>query len=108
MAIICIFAVWIGLTIYTAGGLTNRRIFGRAALAYSIAAFVLPVAMVAYTVIYAHGAIATEETEVARSSAAIGTAIGGSILIALATIFGLFTGIIGSMLAHFTLRKSAA
>ena len=87
---------WGTLAYISSRAASARRAFGRASLAYSIAAFALPVAATAYTV--ASAANAEDSFEL------LGAAVAGSVLIAIGVVFGFFTGIIGALLAYFSLK----
>lgn len=66
----------------------------------SILSFLLPVSAMIYSFVFAGMAVQSETSEAAQAGAAIGSAIGGSIVIVLSFIIGLSLGIVFHLMSR--------
>lgn len=66
----------------------------------SILSFLLPVSAIIYTLVFAGSAVGEETSEAAKAGVAIGSAIGGGIIIVITFIAGISLGIVFYLLSR--------
>ncbi len=99
--------VWIAMSAYAVQLVEVKRVFGRTALGYAIAAFSLPVAALLFTFVSGAEAMLSAESEGEQAAAAIIVGFFGAAIVVVSLVFGLFTEAIAAILAHVTLRSDA-
>lgn len=96
---------WPAVALYASRAVTPRRVFSRTAVIYAVGAFALPVSALIFTLVAGAQVVGAEEDELARGFAVIGAGLAGTVIVAVAAVFGLFTGVIAAMLAYLARRN---
>ncbi len=96
---------WAIVVIIAGRELSARRVFGRTAVAASIAGFALPISTFIGVVVVGYIVISGEQYDVARVTAGFGTVAVGLTLVGIASVIGILIGGVSALAAYLALRR---
>ncbi|MCW5737337.1 MAG: hypothetical protein KIS73_24640 [Enhydrobacter sp.] len=85
----------------------SRYAWGRGLLIAGLLCLAMPLSGVVFTGIVGAGAVSKEVTDAGRAGAAIGTAMGGTLITLVSGVVGFFLGAIFLVGSYFSLRRPA-
>lgn len=99
---------WVGLILFATRAAGVRQAFGRAAAAFAVAAFGLPIAALMYTLALILESVSGASGAFGQLQALISASLAGTLVVVIAAIIGFFTGLSAAMLAYFALKSPSA
>jgi hypothetical protein len=97
-------STWAAVAFYASRTSPSRRVFGRTCILYSVAAFLLPISAIIFSIVVGSRLVGAEQDSLGQAGVAIGVGLAGTIILVISFVFGLFTGTIGVILGYFSLR----